>query len=259
MKTHQIILTVLAAAGLFSVNQVQAQSFPVVPLTVDGTFYYNTNQTLDDSLTSLKTFSANFNSKDLVTLLAQSPAVATVVTDVTGSNGIPAGTRLVVVANFSKFDVIATNKNGFSFPLQGNDPVTGQDYSFAGIVGTVPIVSSFTAAPGATTGRRHNRPSTEHDRLPVSFFFDDGVGDSFSITSVAQIDWTAFKPTTDGTQRVDVSFDVSGSGAAVYNGVLSTVEVDGTGTGTGNESTADNNQFPFWLWFWIMQLPPVNT
>jgi hypothetical protein len=257
MKTHKIILSVLAAAGLLGQTQVQAQSFPLVPLSVDGTFYYNTNQMLDDSLTSMKAFSANFNTKDLVALLAKSPAVSNVVVDVTGSNGFPAGTRLAVVANFSKFDVIATNKNGFSFPLQGNDPVTGHDYSFAGLVGVVPIVSSFNKAPD--TGRRHQRPSTEHDRLPVNFFLDDGNGDSFSITSVAQIDWAAFKPAADGTQRVDVSFDVFGSGAGQFKGLPSAVEVEAAGSGSGNENTSDNNQFPFWLWFWLAQMPTVNT
>ncbi|HEV2695412.1 MAG TPA: hypothetical protein VG347_21130, partial [Verrucomicrobiae bacterium] len=111
----------------------------------------------------------------------------------------------------------------------------------------------------ASTGRRHNRPSTEHDRIPVNFFFNDGVGTAFSITSVAQVDWAAFKPAADGTQRVDVAFDVFGSGAGQFNGVLSTVEVEGAGVGTSNESPTDNNQFPFWLWFWISQMPTVNT
>lgn len=258
MKTHTIILTVLTAAGLFSQTETQAQSFPLVPLSVDGTFFYNTNQSLDPNITSLKSFSSNFNAKDLVALLTKSSAVASVVQDVTGASGIPAGTKLVVVANFSKFDVIATNKNGFSFPLQGNDPVTGQDYSFGGLVGTVPIVSSFTTAPDTSTRRHHQRPSTEHDRLPVSFFFDDGVGDSFSISSVVGIDWTASKPATDGSQQVTVSFDVSGSGAAVLNGVLSTVDVDASGSGGGVVNDG-NGQFPFWVWFWLMQLPPVNT
>jgi len=262
MKHHTILLTVLAAAGLLSETAVRAQSFPLVPLSVGGTFYYNTNQTLDDSLTSMRTFSANFNSKDLVALLAKSPAVSNVVADVTGAAGIPAGTKLVVIANFSKFDVIATNKNGFSFPLQGYDAVTGQDYSFGGLVATVPIVSSFSKNTSTPTPTRRNRvrPDTEHDRLPVNFFFDDANGDAFAITSVADIDWAAFKPATDGTQRVDVSFDVFGSGAGQFKGLPSTVEVEAAGAGTATENTSDNtNQFPFWLWFWLQQAPPVNT
>jgi hypothetical protein len=258
MKTHKIILSVLAAAGLFSQTYVQAQSFPLVPLSVGGTFYYNTNLMLDTSITSLKSFSANFNTKDLVAFLAKSPAVSSVVMDVTGSNGIPAGTRLVVVANFSKFDVIATNKNGFSFPLQGNDPVTGQDYSFAGIVGSLPITSSFTKAT-STSGHNRFRPlGVEHDRLSVNFFFDDANGDSFSLNSVAQIDWAASKPATDGTQAVEVSFDIFGSTGGVFNGIPSTVDVDAGGIGSGIENVGDQ-EFPFWIWFLASQLPPVNT
>ncbi|MDR3456485.1 MAG: hypothetical protein P4N60_03490 [Verrucomicrobiae bacterium] len=249
----------LAAAGLFSHTQAQAQSFPVVPLSVGGTFFYNTNQTADSSLTSLKTFSANFNSKDLVALLAKSPAVSNVVLDVTGYSGIPAGSRLAMAANFSKFDVIITNKNGFSFALQGNDPVTGQDYSFAGLVGAMPIVSSFNKNITPPARPHRGRPvGTELDRLSVNFFFNDANGDSFSITSVTQIDWQVFTPGTDGSQLTDVSFDVFGSGAAQFGGIPSTVEVEAAGLGSSVENVSDG-EFPFWQWFILSQLPPVNT
>ena len=250
MKNSKLILPLLAATGLFGAVQVQAQSFPIVPLSVEGRFSYNTNEVLDTSITSLRSFTANFNTRDLVGMLASSAAVSNVVKDVTGFNGFPRGTTLMIVANFSHLDVIAVARNGFSFPLAGNDPVTGQDYSFVSLAGALPIASTFNKSTTTQAG-------SEHDRLTVNFLFDDAAGDSFSITSVAQIDWRASK-VKNGAQNVEVEFDVFGGGTGYFNGYPSTVEADASGDGDGNENVVDA-QFPFWIWFELAQQPLVNT
>lgn len=238
-------LAPFAALALAAVSAVHAQSFPLIPVNVSGTFFYNTNQTINTNIVSLRSFSANFVTRDLISMLTNSPVVSNVVVDVTGSNGIPAGSTLAVNSSFGRYSLLVTNKSGFSFPLSGKDYVTDESYNFGRLNNSANFIpANFNIATNTLAG-------SETNRFRVSFYFNDGVSNYFSVSSIATVNWTASPKTTNGTQLVSVNFNLNGSGEGVFKNRFATVNLSASGKGGGKEKIS-NGEFPYWRW-WQMQ------
>ena len=274
MKMTTSLIGKLSAAALTivaSLTVAQATSFPQAILSVDGVFHYSTNETtanyavngsltpVDTSPNSMKMFSAYFTGRNLIALLNASPAAAAVLQDVTGTITIPAGSYLVYDTSFGHNGVSVVGRNGYNFPLAGFDNVTHTSYSFLDLATADNVM--FPAAYNVVTGT--NRPaSSEFDHATAALTFNDGNGTAFSLPGSVYINWVAPQANTNGTQKVYVSFNFSGSGEATYHNNISTVDGEANGAGSGTENVADQ-LFPFWRWWQIQyynaNAVPVNT
>ena len=249
------ILTVAASASAL------AQSFPQIPLSLAIKGNYSTNETaanyqsnanpVNTNVLSMKSFNVNLGTRDLLSILARSEVVSNTVVNVTGSNGIPAGSYFTVATDFQRNSVNLTNKSGFSFPLAGHDPVRDRNYSYVRLylAEGVMFPASFNVNSNSTSG-------TEMDQALMMLTFNDGQTNTISASGLGQIHWAAAPHSTNATQKVSVNFNFNGAGYGTYQGNIAVLNVEANGAGNGVEKIADG-EFPFWRW-WQMQYQQAN-
>jgi len=250
MKSINTLFCAAACAAMtLGATKASADSLPLASLAITGSIIYNTNDTVDSSTTTLKAQQASFTGKDLINLLTSSSDVSNTVVDVTGSNGIPAGSFLVLNTDLGNGDLIVSNKSGFSFPLRGFDLLAVSSYDYGSIRSTkeAPMVSSFSLTNKPPRFSRRTLPATETDNLLVEFSFDDSNGESFDVFGKITFGWTAGTP-SDDSRPVTAIFSLSGTGAGEVNGFDGIATVSITGKGTGNELLSDE-EFPFFIWW----------
>jgi hypothetical protein len=240
----------VCAAMSFAAGKSNAQ-MPMAPLAIAGTFTYNTNDIVDTNTIKLKTQTYSFVGKDLINLLIASEDVSNTVVDVTTSNGIPAGSYLVI--NLNTGGIIVTNKNGFSFPLAGIDFVEFQFYNYGGFTGnggSGSIVSSFSLTNGVNRKTHKPLPATETDNVRLNMSFNDGISSGFEIDHMPTVfNWTASQP-SGGSQQVTLSLTTAGTGFAGFKGFDGIAGVSITGAGSSGENVSSGD-FPFYIWWFF--------
>lgn len=244
MKCKPIILCAsLAAAMAFgpASNSAQASSYPSVPLSISGTLVYSTASGRDMGV-PLKQLS--YSSQSLIGLLNASSYATNVIFQVTGKKQIPAGSYFLW--NPDDENLIITNKNGFSFPLQGSYNTVSADPSYdfgyleideSGLVGTYDL-------NGATLA------GSETDKTGIYFYFYDGSENENEIElyGTATLTWN-YGPAKGGYQKATLIVSMSGNGSdGCYVDDFDAVPTSFSATGTGSISEPTDDVPFYYEW-----------
>ena len=244
--TKLITSAAIAGAIIFSkAAATQAQTFsgyPLVKLSISGTYYYNTNSSNIQNV-PLKKFT--YNTQTLIDLLNASTNAMAMMQAVAGTNQIPKGSYFLW--DVSEEELYITNKNKFFFPLISSSPV----YDFArlaitenNLIGTVKY-----SKPGALDG-------SESDKTGIEFYFSDG-GDGgpsknfMDVFGVATLSWTYGK-TTGANQKASLSVKMSGNGNGTdvdYLGNNNAIPTAFSASGSGSITNMPTDFQPFFIVF----------
>jgi hypothetical protein len=171
--------------------------------------------------------------------LNASPAVATTLADVTGTNRIPL--RSYFVWDLKNEDLIVTNSNGFSFTLRGNDPSVG-NYDYG----------RLEIADDNLIGRYNQDDATgfgdEWDLTGIFFAFDDSIGTSLADYGNGTMEWN-FGVVSGGVQKTTLKIDFpapNGYDDSVNYGDALARNVFISGKAKGD---VPSGIFPFYLWW----------
>lgn len=263
MKPTQLAsVAVVAAVALAYSAKASVGTFPLVNLAISGTVSYNAASPADNGTTTKSALTkVSFTIKSLIGLLNASPAVTNTLFDVTGTNQIPAGSYFLFDLNSFSYNsdigenliaLIVTNKNGFSFTLDGYDSVAAANYYYGDL--DIDDVNNFYA--GSTTyaniiGSYSQNDTTgagsESDLASIEFYFNDNNGNSFDDFGNGSLKWS-FGKVSGGVQKTTLSINFpasDGFGDTVnYNSAIAQ-NVKASGKATGNVASG---VFPFYLW-----------
>ena len=238
----KIFYSVTTGLLLSLAGSVMAGSTPYSTLSLSGLFIYNTNSVVNTNAATMNSLQATFTSKNLIELLNASPTVSNIVAHSTGSNSIPAGSFLLFRPDFASDDVVVTNKSGFSFVLDGRDPITNFRYHIARITASSAIVSSFSRNTNSLSGK-------ETDNMGAHISFNDYNGTDFNVSSLAIVKWNV-SSVFAGSLPVTVTMSFTDWGDATFHGYDAYAKVTANANGKGHELVSDG-QFPFYFW-WLV-------
>jgi hypothetical protein len=233
-------IAAVAAAALAYSAKAQVSSFPLVNLTISGTVSYNSNSPSDNGTTKKSALTTvKFTTKSLIGLLNASPAVTNTLRHVTGTNQIPAGSYFLF--DLYNENLIVTNKNGFSFTLDGGG--TNYDYGdlFVGGNTYTKIIGSYSQ--NDTTGA-----GSESDLAVIELYFNDGNGNSLDDYGNGSLKWS-FGSVSGGVQKTTLSVNfpaTEGDNDTVnyYTAIAQNVKCSGKAT-----ANVESGVFPFYLWW----------
>jgi hypothetical protein len=238
---------VAAVALAYSARAIE-QPFPLVKLAISGTLSYNAYSPADNGKTTKSALTtARFTAKSLISLLNASPTVTNTLMDVTGINQIPAGSYFVY--DLDSENLIITNKNGFSFTLDGHDSVADADYDY----GYLDIGGGDETDDGNIIGSYKQNDITgagsESDLAGIELYFNDSNGNRLDDYGNGSLKWN-FGKVSAGVQKTTLSINFpvpEGYGDMVdYNNAIAQ-NVKCSGKGRGN---MESGVFPFYLW-WV--------
>jgi hypothetical protein len=196
MKLTQIMLCVAAAFGV-ATTSLAASSFPSAPLAISGTLYYSSNNgdlKMGDPIKKV-----SFSSQSLINLLNASSSATNTMLKVTGKTKIPPGSYFLW--NPDEESLTITNKNGFSFPLDG----AGYDYGYLDI--------DYEQLIGSYTLNAKTMAGSEKDMTGIYFYFYDGSAayNEIELYGTATLTWT-YGPARNGSQKAIFSVTMTGCG-----------------------------------------------
>jgi hypothetical protein len=252
MNLNKLITSAaIAGAIIFGrATTTQAQTFsgyPLVKLSISGTYYYNTNSSNVQNV-PLKKFT--YNTQTLIDLLNASPNATNMMQSVANTNQIPKGSYFLW--DVSEEELYITNKNKFFFPLFSSSPLPGYDFAHLviaqdNLIGTVKY-SSKVPLEGSET-----------DKTGIEFYFNDG-GDGgpgknqMDLFGVATLNWTYGKP-AGNSQKASLSVTMSGNGNGTgldYIGNNNAIPTAFSASGSGSITNLPTDFQPFFTVF-----PPV--
>jgi hypothetical protein len=251
MNLNKLITSAAIAGAIIfgSAAATPAQTFsgyPLVKLSISGTYYYNTNSSNIQNV-PLKKFT--YNSQTLFDLLNASPNATNLMQLVANTNQIPKGSYFLW--DIAEEGLYITNKNGFFFPLLGTN-YGFHDFGYLAInetnlIGTVKY-SSKVPLEGSET-----------DKTGIEFYFNDG-GDGgpgknqMDLFGVATLNWTYGKP-AGNSQKASLSVTMSGNGNGTgldYIGNNNAIPTAFSASGSGSITNLPTDFQPFFTVF-----PPV--
>jgi len=242
------LITSAAIAGAIIFGKAAAtpptfSGYPLVKLSISGTYYYTTNSS---NIQNVPLAKFSYNTQTLIDLLNASPNATNMLQTVAGTNQIPKGSYFLW--DVDEEELYLTNKNGFFFPL------LSKSYNFGylsinemNLIGTVSY-SSKVALQGSET-----------DKTGIEFYFDDG-GDGgpaknhMDLFGVATLNWTYGAP-TGNNQKASLSVTMSGNGngtALDYLGNNNAIPTAFSASGSGSITNLPTADQPF---FTVFPLP----
>jgi hypothetical protein len=249
--TKLITSVAIAGAIIFgSAAATQAYTFsgyPLVKLSISGTYYYNTNSSNIQNVPLVK---FTYNTQTLIDLLNASPEATNLLQTVAGTNQIPKSSYFLW--DVAEEGLYITNKNGFFFPLLNTNAAGFYNFGYLAInetnlIGTVKY-SSKVPLEGSET-----------DKTGMEFYFNDG-GDggpgrnNMDVFGVATLTWSYGKPS--GTnQQASLSVKMSGNGNGTdvdYLGNNNAIPQTFSASGSGSTTNMPTDFQPFFTVF-----PPV--
>ena len=207
-------------------------NLPIIPVNISGVVTYQGGSATKGDITKTSTQNRSFNNKTLIRLLNESSAATNTLVDVTGVSQIPAGSSILF--DIDDETLIITNKNGFSFPLSGTDPITQNSYNYGYLDFDNDVLFGSASLNNATGA------GSEKDYTGVEFYFySDGSGSGsvelepeYGNGSLAWI----FGATTSGHQTARVKFKASPAGYYAYvdgnEGITTACDISGRGKAT---------------------------
>ena len=257
-------MAMVVAVALACNARASVVTFPLVKLTVSGTVSYNANSPTNNGKTTKSALTkVSFTTKSLINQLNASPTVTNTLLDVRGTNQIPAGSYFVYdLDNFFYYDsmdayvnpLIVTNKNGFSFTLDGYDSVAATNYVYGhlnlGGGDNGGVYTSYANIIGSYSLNDITGAGSESDLAGIEFYFNDSNGNSLDDYGNGSLKWSFGKVSTNSVQKttLSVSFPVyDGYGDMVNSNNAIAQNVKCSGSGTGN---VESGIFPFYLW-WV--------
>jgi hypothetical protein len=180
------------------------------------------------------------NAATALAVVNTSPVVNNVLQQVTGTNEIPAGSYLLW--NPYTAELIATNKNGFSFPLSGyTDGTNYYDFGF---------LEFGDEAAGTYSLNAKTLAGSETDYIGFYLDLNDGLTNNnvIELYGEATLNWT-YGAASNGMQKTKLSVSLAGDGANdlfVFGYNAAPVSFTGSGSGTWLERTDDIPFFYYW-------------
>jgi hypothetical protein len=260
MKLTELASMVVVASVALACNAKAGEvTFPLVNLTISGTVSYNSNSPASNGkLTKSALTKVSLTTKSLIGLLNASPAVTNTLMDVTKTNQIPAGSYFVFDLDntfyYAAFDenpnpLIITNKNGFSFTLDGYDSVAATDYVYGYLNLGNSDFTTRTNIIGSYSKNDTTGAGSESDLASIEFYFNDSNGNRLHDYGNGTLKWS-FGSVSGSVQKttLSVSFPVPDgySDTVKYTKAIAQ-NIKASGKGTGNMTTGI---FPFYLW-WV--------
>lgn len=209
--------------------------YPLVKLSISGTVYYTPNY--DNELSQeVPLKKVSYSTSSLIALLNNSPYASNYVFIATGKTNIPSGSYFL----WNPWDdsLLITNKNGFSFPMEGEGYDFGYLYvDYDNLIGTYKLASDYSGS--------------ETDKTGTYFYFYDGANfeDYIEVYGTATLNWSYGK--YSGILQT-VTLSTSMGGASEDGGETYGYENGGTtfsASGSGTVHGAPIAQVPF-FWYY---------
>jgi hypothetical protein len=240
MKPTKLAFVVAAVALTCSVKAIELP-FPLVKLAISGTVSYNADIPADNGKTTKSVLTrVKFNTKSLIGLLNASPTVTNTLLDVTGTSRIPAGSCFLYDLNSE--NLIITNKNGFSFTLEGYDPVAEADYSYGHLdIDAEHLIGSYSQNDITGAGK-------ESDLTGIYLNFNDSNGNQLEDYGNGSLKWS-FGKVSDGVQKTTLRINFPAPNG--YNDLVNYYDAVAQNVKCSGKSKGDveSGIFPFYLWW----------
>jgi hypothetical protein len=242
MKLTKILFSATVAGVIaFAASKASAlpAAFPWVKLNISGTVTASaeTSTTNGTTIKSSPLKKVSFNTQKLIDLLNASPTFVAALTNQfhsTSSNSVPSGSYFVW--NPDDYNLIITNKNGFSFTLDSN--LSGKDFGY------MEIDEDFLT--GTYTENVTTDAGSEDNLTGIYFEFYDYNGDEIEVYGEGKLSWH-YDAMSAGSQKTSLSVSMSGSGYyAEVDGDEAGSTFKASGSGTGTDPVGQN---PFLLWY----------
>ena len=241
------LIAAIATATAFAASTAFA-TLPYTPspaVNISGNLTYSIfgdNITNNGTVTKSILKTVSFNNSTLLKLLNKSATVTNSMNHVAHANQIPAGSYIVWYMDDDS--LIITNKDGFSFPLEGTDPVTTGHYDYGYLDYEEDIIvgnSSFKNSTGV---------GNEQDLASIYFYFYDSNGDVIECYGQGAYNWTWGTGSSSG-QKASVSVNLQPSAywaeADGNLGVTKGMNITGSGSATIYGFTWEYGE-PFWYY-----------
>lgn len=237
-KLIAAVVTTMTFATSMAFAAIVSDS-PSPEVNISGTIAYQASKATNGVISEATVKTISFNTKSLIALLNASTNVQITLTNLGLPNQIPPGSYFVF--NVYNEELTITNKNGFSFPLEG--AYGEDDYYDYGYLDFDINVSSYSL--NTTTGA-----GKEQDQIQYpEFYFDDGNGNEiYNYYGTGTLNWT-YGAASDGAQKasVTVSLQPSADEAEVNGNYVAAAKVMNiSGSGSATISSHVGEPFSYW-------------
>lgn len=237
------IITTMAFATNMAFATVSTNYLPFVPVTFSGTITYQSSTNISGTTSSGTVNTVSINNKSLIALLNASSTVQDDLMYWGLPNQIPSGSYFVY--DIDDEELIITNKNGFSFPLEG--------YGYYGYYDFAELDFDHESLFGSCSLNTTTGAGTEQDQVDSYFYFEDYNNNSIDTEyGSGTLNWTfgaTYGATNNPVQKASVNLkfqpaaeyaEVDGSDNAITKGL--------TISGSGSSIIYALGE-PFYLWW----------
>ena len=245
MKTLVSTIVATLAFGISMAFATPTVSYlPSPAINISGSIIYQSSSTNNGTTSKATLKTVSFNSKSLIALLNASPTVQTTLQDVTGVSRIPAGSYFIFdIYDGYEYDLVVTNKNGFSFPLYGYDYSEDSTYDYGYIEWDYDVTFAGYSLNN-TTGA-----GTEQDQTGIYFEFEDYNGNDIECyCGNGTFNWT-YGAASGDTQKASLSVSLHPAGYyAEVNGNSDAISKNTNISGSGSATIEPLGEPFYWWW-----------